>query len=279
LKKDNSPSFLIVGAQKCGTTWLGRVLSQHPEIFFYPDEIGFFDNPKTFSKGKNYYFSYFSKANECQIIGEKSPHYLICKDGGKFNFTEGIHKKIKSYLPDVKIIVLMRNPIERATSAYNHHVRLKNISPIKSINRMLLNQSNYETIKYLGILEFGLYYDYVIKYLDEFESENILLMFYEDLMKDKELSLSKICDFLKVPDYSFKGTSKNHNKYNRSLFTLTIEYYLSRDLRMLRHLDHYIPVSKHNPNKELLMFLKDYYSKSNDLLKNVMGYLPDNWEN
>ena len=146
------PHFIIVGAQKSGTTWLGRILGQHPDIYFCPKEIDFFSYQSNLVKGLKYYSTYFERSKKGQIIGEKSPSYLNCIDGKRFYLTENIDEIIKDNLPDVKIIIILRDPVKRAISAYNHNVRLNNINPLSNISKSLIRLSEYEKIKHFDRL-------------------------------------------------------------------------------------------------------------------------------
>src|SRR5262249_40448697 len=71
-----SPNFIIIGAQKSGTTWLARHLRNHPEVFLVRGEIHFFDKDFNFARGRDWYESQFAAATTHRAIGEKTPEYL-----------------------------------------------------------------------------------------------------------------------------------------------------------------------------------------------------------
>ena len=106
--------FLIVGAQRSGTSYLYQLLDEHPNIYMaqpmYP-EPKFFCDQKKYSKGKKYYLNkYFNdKSDDYKIFGEKSTSYMT---------VAGTAKRIYSMFPKVKLIFVLRNPIERALSNY-----------------------------------------------------------------------------------------------------------------------------------------------------------------
>ena len=105
------PNFLIIGAQRCGTTTLYNQLVSHPDISpATTKELHYFDI--NFSKGIQWYKEQF---NDERIIGEASPYYI---------FHPLCPKRIFDIIPEVKIIVLLRNPVERAYSHYWHEIRL-----------------------------------------------------------------------------------------------------------------------------------------------------------
>ena len=109
------PDFIIVGAQKCGTTTIIKSLDKHPRVhianYIYPDkafgEVHFFNKKHMMLNGINWYKSLFKKD---MICGEKTPCYMTRK-----STMEKIHK----HLPDVKIIICLRNPVKRIISHLN----------------------------------------------------------------------------------------------------------------------------------------------------------------
>ena len=76
------PNLLIIGAQKCGTTWLARMLGQHPDVFMAEEEIHFFDRAHNFARGTAWYESHFAAAAGQSAVGEKTPDYLWAEGRG-----------------------------------------------------------------------------------------------------------------------------------------------------------------------------------------------------
>ncbi|VXB57562.1 sulfotransferase domain-containing protein [Pseudomonas sp. 8O] len=105
-------NFIIVGAQKCGTTALHESLIKHPSIFIPKKEIHYFDNKSIYENDINYqnYHSHFLEYKKQSAIGEATPIYL---------YWNGALDRIKKYNDKIKIIVVLRNPIERAFSHWN----------------------------------------------------------------------------------------------------------------------------------------------------------------
>ena len=107
--------FMIVGAQKCGTSALAHFLSQHPEIgMASPKEVHLFDGPSyssdwTPEEIDKRYASRFAHCAGARILGEATPSYM---------FLPGIGRDLQRYNPDLKLIVLLRDPVERAISHY-----------------------------------------------------------------------------------------------------------------------------------------------------------------
>jgi len=215
-KKVRLPDFLIVGAAKAGTTSLYFYLRQHPKVFMPKiKETWFFSvceetkkilrgNPKLVNT-LDEYVSLLKKAGYNSIIGEASPIYLYLYD-----FTI---KKIKeiygSMFRKLKIIIILRNPIERAWSQYMMHVRdgLEDLAPIEAFRpeviRERLKSKNY-TIghDYIG---FGMYYKQVKSFLSNFKT---LILFYDEFLEDPKLVLNKIFTFLEIECINVKTNEK-----------------------------------------------------------------------
>ncbi len=151
------PQFVIVGGQKCGTTYLHLVLKQHPEIYCPKQEIPFFQKPDYNPKIIEQYFNNLNK-NKSKIFGIKRPDYLG---------TVGIEKRIAKHIPDAKLIVVIRNPIDRLRSAYFHYIKT-GFLPINELNKgikLLLNgklKKNYPRSNEL--IKYGHYYKHIKRY-------------------------------------------------------------------------------------------------------------------
>ncbi len=119
--QSRAPDFVIAGAQKCGTTAVALGLSKSSEIYLpnlapYPFEIHHFDKDLTYARGDDYYFSWFPQQlpaadGRPTIYGEKTPNYMA-----DVPTIERMHRSI----PDAKIVMILRDPIDRAFSALNH---------------------------------------------------------------------------------------------------------------------------------------------------------------
>src|SRR5262249_39356681 len=107
------PDFLIIGAQKSGTTALVKFLNKHLFVKIPKEEIHFFD--LHYDKGVDWYQQQFSqKQSSLEVIGEKSPYYLFHPTAPKY---------VQELYPKMKLIVILRNPVDRAYSQYWHNLR------------------------------------------------------------------------------------------------------------------------------------------------------------
>lgn len=214
----NLPNFLIIGAAKSGTTSLYSYLNQHPQIYFSP-----FKEPRFFAlegltidyqgpaqvineKAINTIDEYqklFSEVEDQIAVGEASTLYLYSKDAPQ---------KIKQYIPDVKLIAILRNPIDRAYSSYSHLVR-----------------DGFETLSFKQALEEekqridrnwpplwhyqqrGFYYQQLARYYDIFPSEQIRVYLYDDFIRNAKKVTVDIFNFLGVDADFTANTSQKMN--------------------------------------------------------------------
>ncbi len=204
------PNFLIIGAQKAGSSWLAYNLRQHPDIFMPNSEIYFFNKQENFSQGIEWYENYFTKVQGEKLVGEKTPGYISNPDACQ---------RIYQTLPEVKLIAILRNPVKRAISAINHHRRRGRISPLLDINTLLLgilsgdNKYSTQESSYQFIAR-GKYYSQLKTYYDYFREDQILVLtLEEDIVDRPALTLKKVCNFLGV-DSSFHFQKMNYEVNN-----------------------------------------------------------------
>ena len=195
------PNLLIVGAAKCGTTSLHNYLNQHPDIFMCsPKEPHFLIN-KEIGKQRIHkgiidlkdYKSLFSEKDHLKYRGESSVMYL--------SFPELAIKNIKHYLhDDVKIIIMLRNPIERAYSGYQHVKRYNMMENLSFEDALEIGEERYRNIKNLTpasrYLELGNYYNQVKLFKESFGNTHVVI--YDDYKTDFNEELNKIFDYLQV---------------------------------------------------------------------------------
>ncbi len=176
--------FIGIGAQRCGTSWIYGCLYEHPEICAPVKEIHFFSRPR-YEEGLPWYESHFKKCDASQKVGEFSTSYL---------YTEGTAKKIHGAYPDTKIIVVVRNPIDRAVSQYWNAVKAGEIEKSVTVEEYLKQEKS--------ALEQGLYAKQLKAYFNLFKKEQILVLVYDDAKDNPESYIKNIYTFLGVnPDF------------------------------------------------------------------------------
>lgn len=206
------PNFLIIGAQRSATTFVHKCLEDHPNIFMPPKEKAFFENPYYFQKDFNEFEKLFENVSQ-EAIGIKRPNYL-----GKIECPE----RISQYIPNAKLIVILRNPVERAISAYFHQMK-SGFIPIKPVETGLVNVINRKYDKLYPrskeIIEFGFYHQHLMRYLNYFKKDQIFVILYSDIKAHPLKSIQNIYSFLKVEDNYIPKTLKS--KQNPGVYSLT----------------------------------------------------------
>ena len=194
------PNFMCLGAAKSGTTTLYDILRQHPDIYMPSfKEPHFFDIPANFSNGIKWYSdTYFVKTNK-KIIADFTPSYF---------FDHNAPKRIFNSLGDkIKFLVVLRNPVDRAYSHYlhsrrDHHENEDFEESLKlEANRLSKYQENLDYLSYLrhSYVNQGLYSEMAKRYLKYYSLDNFLFINFEDeLLKEKDLTIQKILDFLEI---------------------------------------------------------------------------------
>ncbi len=205
------PNFLIVGAAKAGTTALHTYLQQHPDIYLTPNkETNFFafegididfqgtgdEALKEFSiTDLETYLRQFVAVTQESAIGEACPLYLYDPEAPK---------KIHHYIPDCKLIIILRNPVDRAYANYLHLVRddrelLKNFDQSLEAESYRI-ENNWEW--FWHYIQVGYYSKQIQRYLNLFDRKQIRIYLYEDLSNSPIELLQNIFNFLEV-DKSF----------------------------------------------------------------------------
>ena len=212
-KNINLPNLLIVGAAKCGTTSLHNYLKQHPDIFMSKQKEPHFLINSDIGEDRIHkaitlledYEDLFKTDSIYKYKGESSVMYLA--------FPEFSIKNIKKYLdPDVKIIIMLRNPVERAFAGYLHNLRYNPSENLsfeeafeKSEARYYKERDITPDTRYLHV---GNYYSQVESFISMF-NDNVLVIMYEDYVNDIDLCLANVFDFLDIDKISV-DTSRRH---------------------------------------------------------------------
>ncbi|MCK9372280.1 MAG: sulfotransferase [Sulfuricurvum sp.] len=229
------PNFIIVGAPKAGTTSLYYYLSEHPQVFMSdPKEVNFFSREEIERQGLYYdsfrvksieeYEKLFETVSTEKAIGEGSVSYLFYPETAE---------KIKEMLPDVKIIILLRDPIERGFSHYLMDYRLGLVSlPFEAIVNKSENHKNMD-LYYQQYIELGLYYEQVKRYLDLFGEGQVKIYLQEELRKNSDAVIKDLYDFLEIDPLSFPDTEREHNVFSMPRNKFIHALYASYPIRTL----------------------------------------------
>jgi hypothetical protein len=174
------PNYLIIGAARSGTGWLAKNLMLHPEVFMHnKKELHYFESQ--YDKGIDWYKQKFKNADAI-AIGEGTPSYL---------YYDHVAELIKKHMPDVKLIVSLRDPVDRAYSHYLFRERER-----QAQNQTLTFEQKIDATPRL--VEEGQYARKLQRYYDIFPKENILVVLYDELKNDPENYLKRVYSFLGV---------------------------------------------------------------------------------
>ncbi len=192
------PNFIIVGAEKAGTTTLADTLSRHPEVFMCnPKEPRFFATYRNrdaglhynnWDRGLHWYESLFNGANGYKAIGEASPAYTWAPD------SMGVPKRIYQCLGDIRYIYVVRNPINRIVSHYQHAL----------FYRWIPDHTTFETsLELIPVLKNCSRYFYQIEqYLPYTRREQWHIVILEELIQAPNSIAREMFRFLEVDDIS-----------------------------------------------------------------------------
>ena len=170
------PHFIIIGAMKCGTTTLYRYLDQHPAIDMSRDkETDFFVSEKNWGNGFDWYQNQFSETD--LIRGEVSPNYTKSRDFG------GVPARIAQICPDVQLIYIVRDPVERAESQYRHSVIIGDLAA----DGLQPNSHEYD-----HICDASMYAKQLDAYLEFFPQKAILMLDFDDLVSNPQQVMDQV---------------------------------------------------------------------------------------
>lgn len=252
---NKGPDFLIIGAMKCGTTSLYQYITMHPQVTAATHkELHYFD--MNFERGPNWYFNQFPGNNENKITGEATPFYLFCPD---------VPKKVFQMFPKIKLIVLLRNPVERAISHF-YYFDLRNrrrrrvnkeadreFDQVFEIEKKSINDLNtyFQKFNMREIqnycISLGIYINQIKQWREYFPGSQMLIIDSDDLLNDTPNTVNRVFEFLGLPKYNLAG----YETFNKNS-------------------------GKKEIKKETMDQLYDFYEKYNRELEDYLG-MKFNW--
>jgi hypothetical protein len=217
LSSKNVPDFIVIGAMKSGTTTLHNILRQHSQIFLPAEkEIHYFDNDKNYVKGIDYYISFFRNAKRKQIIGEITPRYLW-----DHQVAQRIAKDIGT---GIKLIVILRNPADRAYSHYRMNVLNKSENrPFNDVIQKEINNSinDLRHNDNIGYISRGYYAKQLKRYLRWFPKDKLHIILFEDeFINQREKTINELIRFLNLTPERLIINIKSHASVEPTLSKL-----------------------------------------------------------
>jgi hypothetical protein len=243
------PDFLVIGAQKSGTTSLHSSLIQHPQIFgACVKEVHFFD--KNFSKGDLWYRAHFpirhTVPSGC-IVGESSPYYL---------FHPHAPERIRGELPHAKLIAILRNPVERAISHYFHEAKKSREDlPIMEallaedgriepeVEKMLEDERFYSRVhRSYSYKRRGVYIEQLSRYREYRDNGQLLVLASEEFFTEPHRVLEEVFAFLGVDptfvcgDIRPKNVGMNRRDVPPAVYEYLNSYFAPYNERLYRYI-------------------------------------------
>ncbi|PTB82862.1 sulfotransferase [Methylophaga nitratireducenticrescens] len=177
------PDFIIIGAMKSATSTLHEQLALQPDFYMStPKEPFYFSDDEVFSMGRDWYLNLFSTAKTNQLCGESSTHYTKLPD-----YPDTL-KRMKSELPKLKLIYVLRHPVERLISHYIHQWS-------QNIFRCDINEA---LDRYDELVNYSRYAYQIQPYIEAYGRENILFIFNEALRVRPQVELERVAMFLDI---------------------------------------------------------------------------------
>ena len=275
--------FFIAGVQKSATTSLYDILSTDKRIYMPAvKENPYFTNCNI---KEDFFVNLYSKYNSEELVGGAYANAIFFKDAAKKLFEN--NRKIK-------IIIILRNPIDRAYSAYNYLYNL-GIEKAKSFELAIENESQNRFSSYVDIanktyLQHGYYYRQIINYLKIIPLKQLHFIFFDDFINNQNKVVKDIYEFLDLnylDDYEYKKSNSSfsiknkllhHILYNENIlksiyhkvFPKKIRFYLNHTLiKKIEHLNRYNN-NYASMNPKTRKKLQDYYLSENKNLQNFL---------
>lgn len=289
--------FVVIGAQKAGSTFIMQCLQDHPSIYMPPGETPFFQDPDYSPDRLNVLEREVASATTHQLRGIKRPNYL-----GQAEVPE----RIKQHLPDTKIIAVLRDPVSRAISAYFHFLQYGHI-PLVPINKglraILAGQWGDKYPLSSTILSYGLYDHHLARYAEYFDEAKTKVVVLDDVGKDPEGVSQDLYRFLGVDDAVIPKRTEQRPmsaiysmarlRFNRALRPLTFKttadhsrIYPRPGTRYLRYIvngtDQYILAKLFNARKpkvddDVKQALKNYFKADVERLRSRLNHSLEKW--
>jgi len=172
------PTFLIIGAQKSGTRWLRRNLGLHPAVFTPNNECSYFNTDK-FDQGLDTYLARFEGWTGQTVVGEATPGYMMWN--WRSPSVAEVAERIDAQLPDVRLMAVLRNPVDRLYSAFIHHMLHGRIPHDADLLERVRSRSPKEAR--LRLVMGGMYGESLAPYLERF-GDRLRVFINEDAYRD-----------------------------------------------------------------------------------------------
>lgn len=230
IKGDNASSeqyqkpkidFMVIGAQKAATTFVTEQLRSHPSVFMPKSEVPFFEDPDYADGDLRRLGASVRAAPPGTLVGIKRPAWIGRPE---------VPARIASDYPNVRLIAVLRNPIDRAVSAYFHSLRAGTL-PVVDVNVGLekILTKEWDTPAARQVLEYGLYGKYLAMYSRLFPRGQMLVLLQEEIRGSPARQLEKLSRFLGIDRALFSSSTA---KVNRGIYSYELLRFVGRMTRL-----------------------------------------------
>jgi len=299
------PNFIIVGSSASGTSFLTAGMVNHPEIYLpkkmRPEPHYFYKSWEYEKSFEDYYLAkYFSEVKNEIAIGERSSSYMFGKE---------VAKRMHKHLPDIKLIFMLRNPIERTYANYRYTV-LEGLEPnsfsdaLKNEKKRIENQTGiWKEIQPFNYTGRGLYFNQLKTFLNFYNRDQILILKSNDFGKSLQNDFNEVFTFLGVSK-SFQVTEPPRfssfevvnpkvqvelRNYFKDRFDLVVECIRKnedpshtlendKDQEMIQRMSANLKVGKTNMGDEERSYLQDYFKKDIKKLQTIVPFNLSDWK-
>ncbi|WP_432479614.1 sulfotransferase domain-containing protein [Nocardioides sp. GXQ0305] len=251
------PTFLIAGAQKCGTTSLAGAVRKHPEVHLSRrKELHFFD--RRFDRGLDWYESQFTPKRHHTQVGEATPAYM---------YDAAARERLTKTLPDARIVIILRNPVDRAYSHYWHKRRLGD-EPLPTFEEAIAAEPERRARDAVrarigfAYVDRGHYIDQIEDLVARHDRELVHVLLLDDLVGDRVATMRSLLEFLDVDP----GPAETLEVRKRNPYRVTTDEGTTESVE-------YTPMSP-----ETRARLTDVYAGSNARLAEFLGRDLSAWQ-
>ena len=267
------PQFIAIGAHRCGTTYLYDNLLTHPDLYLprRKKELHFFNEDANYERGLEYHASSFENAGT-RMAGEVTPSYLTAEPAAQ---------RIHDALPEARLIVMLRDPVERA---FSHYGLFR--SNIKAYQRLSFEETLER--KWEELVGEGEYWRHLERYFELFPKEQVHVIIFEEMVEKPVDHFRKLYDFLGAdPDHKSPFLGKKTNShlsrgYNARSRTLAR---VARGLKRVRMGNIAYSLERLNRSSakkvelkpETAEKLRSQFASHNEKLRSLLGISLDDW--
>lgn len=274
----DKPTFLVIGAPKCGTTTVCDLIGDHPNVYMTtPKEPHYFSRLTKYRELRPWYISLFEDCDSCEAAGEGSTSY---SHPHRIDF---VAPRIRDVLPDCRLIYMVRHPIRRLESDWK--MRLREGRVPESINEA--------ADEHASLITFGLYWKHLQTYRKNFPDEQLLVIFLEDFAEHPGRELRRILRHIGVdpspaPDDPDRRRNATEQYRKKGTLAALIRRFPGYDRLRQTVPERIVELSKSvltdefNPSPdwdgEALSLVRDYFREDSRKLLRHCGKSPEFWD-